>query len=71
MTPCSKSRATNKRSVSNKNVRDHMEPVTLIGLLFTVVLVVERLWKYTLVHVKRSKCCGSEVEFDKGTSDDV
>ncbi len=69
MTPCSKSRATSKPSVLNKNVCEHMEPVTLIGLLFTVVLVVERLWKYTLVHVKRSKCCGSEVEFDKGGDD--
>lgn len=42
-----------------------MEPVTIIGLLMTCVLVFERIWKYTLQHVKKSKCCGgTEIEFE-------
>jgi hypothetical protein len=41
-----------------------MEPVSIIGLIFSALLVFERVWKYTVEHVKRSKCCGGEVEFE-------
>jgi hypothetical protein len=41
-----------------------MEVVTILSLLMTCVLVFERVWKYTVSHIKRSKCCGGEVEFD-------
>jgi hypothetical protein len=40
-----------------------MEPITIISLLMTCVLVLERLWKYTVDHLKRSSCCGGTVEF--------
>ena len=40
-----------------------------IGLIImTSVLVFERLTKYYLDHVKKSKCCGSEVEFRSNDS---
>lgn len=41
-----------------------MEPTSVITLVFAIVLVCERLWKYTVAHIKKSKCCGSEVEFE-------
>jgi hypothetical protein len=41
-----------------------MEPVTIISLIMTCVLVFERLWKYTIANVRKSKCCGSEIEFE-------
>lgn len=46
-----------------------MEPVSIISLIMTCVLVFERLYKYTLTHVKKSKCCGSEIEFDNRRQD--
>jgi hypothetical protein len=46
-----------------------MEPVTVISLIMTCVLVFERVWKYTISHIKKSKCCGSEVEFDNSRKD--
>lgn len=45
-----------------------MEVVTILSLLMTCVLVFERVWKYTVSHIKRSKCCGGEVEFDNLSS---
>lgn len=41
-----------------------MEPVTVISLIMTCVLVFERIWKYTIEHCKKSKCCGNEIEFE-------
>lgn len=41
-----------------------MEPVTVVSLLMTIVLVVERLVKYCIKNTKTSKCCGSEVVFE-------
>ncbi len=41
-----------------------MEPVTILSLIMTCVLVFERLYKYTVDNVKRSKCCGGSVEFE-------
>jgi hypothetical protein len=41
-----------------------MEPVSLISLMMTIVLVIERIWKYTVDHCKRSSCCLGTVEFD-------
>ena len=41
-----------------------MEPTSVITLIFAIVLVCERVYKYTLTHIKKSKCCGSEVEFN-------
>lgn len=45
-----------------------MEVVTILSLLMTCILVFERLWKYTILHCKKSKCCGGEVEFDNLSS---
>jgi hypothetical protein len=41
-----------------------MEVITIIGLLMTCVLVFEKIWVYTVSHLKKSKCCGGEIEFD-------
>lgn len=30
----------------------------------TIVLVIERIWKHTVDHIKRSSCCGGTVEFN-------
>jgi hypothetical protein len=45
-----------------------MEPVTVISLIMTCVLVFERVWKYTISHIKKSKCCGNEIEFENQRS---
>ncbi len=42
-----------------------MEPLTVLSVVMSAILVFERLWKYTISHVKKSKCCGgSEIEFN-------
>ena len=40
-----------------------MEPLTVSMVVLTSVLVFERLVKYYLERVKKSKCMGNEVEF--------
>lgn len=50
--------------IHNYFTSSSMEPVSILSLIMTCVLVIERLWKYTISHIKKSKCCGSEVEFD-------
>ena len=47
-----------------KFVYNDMEPVTILSLIMSCILVFERLWKYTISNIKKSKCCGSEVEFE-------
>lgn len=40
-----------------------------IGLIImTSVLVFERITKYYLDHVKKSKCCGGEIEFESNNT---
>jgi len=41
-----------------------MEPVTILSLIMSCVLVVERCFKYFVKHVKKSNCCGSEIQFE-------
>lgn len=41
-----------------------MEPVSIISLIMTIVLVGERIVKYCIKNTKRSKCCGASVEFE-------
>lgn len=41
-----------------------MEVASIISILLMAGLVIERILK----HFKKSKCCGSEVEFDNTTS---
>lgn len=41
-----------------------MEPITILSLIMTCVLVGERCFKYFIKNVKVSKCCGSEIQFD-------
>lgn len=41
-----------------------MEPVTVLGLIFSCVLVCERMFKYYIKHIKKSSCCNSQVEFN-------
>jgi len=53
-----------KLIIHNYFINLNMEPISIISLIMTCVLVFERLWKYTISHVKKSKCCGSEIEFD-------
>lgn len=49
-----------------------MEPVSILGLAMTVILVVERLFKYFVKNTKKSKCCGGAVEFEyRGSSNDL
>jgi hypothetical protein len=48
-----------------------MEPVTIISLIMTCVLVFERVWKYTIDHLKKSSCCGGTVEFQSQKKIDV
>lgn len=40
-----------------------MEVVTVLSVILTSVLVFERIWKYTISHIKKSSCCGSSFEF--------
>jgi hypothetical protein len=41
-----------------------MEPVTIISLIMTFILVGERIIKYCVKNTKKSKCCGASVEFE-------
>jgi hypothetical protein len=41
-----------------------MEPVTILSVIMSAILVFERVYKYTISHIKKSKCCGSEIEFE-------
>lgn len=41
-----------------------MEPITILSVIMTVILVFERVYKYTISHMKKSKCCGNEIEFE-------
>jgi hypothetical protein len=40
------------------------EPITIFSIILTAILVAERCFKYAMSHIKKSKCCGSEVEFN-------
>jgi hypothetical protein len=44
------------------------EPVTISMIVLTSVLVIERILKYYLDRVKKSKCMGSEIEFRSNES---
>ena len=35
-----------------------MEPVSILSLVISVCLILERCFK----HIKKSKCCGAEIE---------
>lgn len=37
--------------------------VIYINLCVSIILIIERLLKYYLKHLKKSKCCGNEIEF--------
>lgn len=41
-----------------------MDPATIISILITSALLLERLMK----HVKKSKCLGGEIEFNENAS---
>jgi len=41
-----------------------VEPATIISILLMAGLVIERILK----HFKKSKCCGSEMEFNNEAS---
>lgn len=41
-----------------------MEPTIIIILVITITISIERIFS----HVKKSKCCNSEIEFDQNTS---
>lgn len=45
-----------------------MEPVSISMVILTSVLVLERVIKYYIKHIKKSKCMGSEVEFRSAES---
>jgi len=44
------------------------EPVTISMIVLTSILVFERLVKFYLERVKKSKCMGSEIEFRSNES---
>ena len=44
------------------------EPVTISMIVLTSILVFERLVKFYLERVKKSKCMGSEIEFRSNKS---
>lgn len=41
-----------------------MEVATIFSVILTSILVFERVWKYTISHLKKSSCCGSSFEFE-------
>jgi len=41
-----------------------MEVATIFSVILTSILVFERLWKYTISHLRKSSCCGGSVEFE-------
>ncbi len=41
-----------------------MEPITLLSVIMSAILVGERMFKYYVKNVKKSSCCGSSVEFE-------
>ena len=45
-----------------------MEPVSISMVVLTSILVFERIVKYYLDRVKKSKCMGNEVEFRSSES---
>jgi hypothetical protein len=45
-----------------------MEPVTIASIVIASVLACERILKYYIDHVKKSKCMGSEIEFKSNSS---
>lgn len=47
------------------------DPISVGLIIMTSVLVFERLTKYYLDHVKKSKCCGGEIEFNSNDNDSV
>jgi hypothetical protein len=43
----------------------------LLSFLFNIFLLIERTFKYYLKHIKKSKCCGSEIEVNENVIDEV
>ncbi len=39
-----------------------MDAVLICSLCVNIALIVERAFKYYLKHVKKSRCCGTEME---------
>lgn len=43
----------------------------LLSFLFNIFLLIERTFKYYLKNIKKSKCCGSEIEVNENVIDEV
>lgn len=48
-----------------------MDAVSIISACMAIVLVIERMYKYGVKHIKRSSCCGSTCEFRETGSDEM
>lgn len=44
-----------------------MDTVLIVSLIMNIALIAERAFKYYLKHVKKSKCCGTEMETREGS----
>jgi len=42
----------------------------LLSFLFNIFLLLERSFKYYLKHIKKSSCCGSEIEINENVKDE-
>lgn len=47
-----------------------MDAVSIISACMAIVLVIERMYKYGIKHIKKSTCCGSSCEFNNNNSDE-
>lgn len=46
-----------------------MDIVLIASLIINITLIAERAFKYYLKHVKKSKCCGTEMETRENSPD--
>lgn len=46
-----------------------MEPITILSLIMSTLLLIERCFKYYIKNVKKSSCCGTNVEFEHEKTD--